>query len=189
MQIIFTGKRVDVTQGARSYAEGKLSKLARFFDHVQEVHVIESKLRNQHVVEVTLRANGTLIRAEERAVDFHAALDLVVDKLERQLSRYKERFITRTRESLGGKKSAEVAPAPALTAAETAAPASPEDAAPTIVRTKRFAIKPMDPEEAAMEMELIGHDFYVFRNAESNEINVVYRRRDGNYGLIEPTID
>lgn len=186
MQIIYTGKHVDVTPASKQYAEGKLTKLSRFFDHVQEVHFIESKLRNQQVVEVTVKANGTIIRAEERANDTHSAIDLVVDKLERQLSRYKDRFVTRTRESLGGMKTAEVVPAPAV--GETAAP-TPEETASTIVRTKRFAIKPMDPEEAAMEMELIGHDFYVFRNAENNQVNVVYRRRDGNYGLIEPSVD
>lgn len=188
MQIIFSGKGVDVTPALKQYAETKLNKLSRFFDGVQEVHVVESTLRNQHIVEVTLKADGTLIRAEERSADMYSSIDLVVDKLERQLRRYKGRFLTRTRESLGGQKPQETIP-----------PLVPEEAAPgeeaaeetvaQIVRTKRFAVKPMDPEEAAMEMELLGHDFYVFRNAENDEVNVVYRRRDGNYGLIEPVVD
>jgi len=187
MQIIFSGKHVDVTPALKQYAETKLGKLDRFFDGVQEVHVVESTLRNQHIVEVTLKANGTLIRAEERSPDMYTSIDLVVDKLERQLSRYKDRFITRTRESLGGHK-----PQESAMPVETAAPGGEEVAEETtagIVRTKRFAVKPMDPEEAAMEMEMIGHDFYVFRNAENDEVNVVYRRRDGNYGLIEPIVD
>jgi len=188
MQIIFSGKHVEVTPALKQYAETKLNKLSRFFDGVQEVHVMESTLRNQHIVEVTLKANGTLIRAEERSADMYSSIDLVVDKLERQLSRYKERFLTRTRESLGGHKPAESAPetVAANTAEEEGAG---EENASRIVRTKRFAVKPMDPEEAALEMEMIGHDFYVFRNAENDEVNVVYRRRDGNYGLIEPVVD
>ena len=180
MQIIFTGKHMEVSSASKDYAEQKLQKLSRFFDHVQEIHLTESILRNQHIIEVTLKADGTLIRAEERSPDMYTSIDLVVDKLERQLSRYKARFITRTRESLGGLKPSELPPA-----APPPAEATPS-AEYSIARTKRFAIKPMDPEEAAMEMELIGHDFYVFRNAESDEVNVIYRRRDGNYGLIEP---
>lgn len=183
MQIIFSGKHLEVTQALKDYAQAKLNKLSRFFDHVQEVKVTESVLRNQHIVEVTLKADGTLIRAEERSQDMYSSIDLVIDKLERQLSRYKGRFVSRTRESLSGMKPNEVT-----------TPAAPTDKQGdeeqyTIVRTKRFAIKPMDPEEAAMEMELIGHDFYVFRNAENEEVNVIYRRRDGNYGLIEPVVD
>jgi putative sigma-54 modulation protein len=182
MQIIFSGKHVEVTPALKEYAEGKLNKLNRFFDHLQEIHIVESVLRNQHIVEVTLKADGTIIRAEERSPDMYTSIDLVLDKLERQLKRYKGRYLTRTRESLEGLKPAELT----LSSAEEL-PA--EELAPNIMRTKRFAIKPMDPEEAALEMELIGHDFYVFRNAESSEVNVIYRRRDGNYGLIDPSID
>lgn len=187
MQIIFTGKHMEVSPALKQYAEQKLNKLDRFFDHVQEVHVKESTLRNQHIVEVTLLANGTVIRAEERTPDMYTSIDLIVDKLERQLLRYKSRFLTRTRESLGGMKPQEVAPTPV--SAQATAEEEPEEEGSTIVRTKRFAVKPMDPEEAVIEMELIGHDFYVFRNSESNQVNVVYRRRDGNYGLIEPIVD
>ena len=188
MQIIFTSKHVEVSPALKQYAETKLGKLERFFDHVQEVHVMESMLRNQHIIEVTLKADGTLIRAEERSPDMYTSIDLVVDKLDRQLKRYKDRFITRTRESLGGMKMQE-ATAPAGLPMAAPVEEEGEEATSTIVRTKRFAIKPMDPEEAAMEMEMIGHDFYVFRNSESDEVNVVYKRRDGNYGLIEPIVD
>ena len=108
MQIIFSGKHVEVTPALKRYAESKLNKLDRFFDGVQEIHMVESTTRNQHIVEVTLKANGTLIRAEERSADMYTSIDLVIDKLERQLLRYKERFITRTRESLGGHKPQEM---------------------------------------------------------------------------------
>jgi putative sigma-54 modulation protein len=185
MQIVFSGKNLEVTQSLRDYAELKLRKLVRFFDHVQEARVTQSITRNQHTLEVTLIIDGTLIRAEERSPDMYTSIDLVVDKLERSLARVKERHLSNTRESLDGQKPAErVALEDGFNLPE------PEDGAeeegPMIVRTKRFAIKPMDPEEAALEMELIGHDFYVFRNAENNTVNVIYRRRDGNYGLIEP---
>lgn len=186
MQIICSGKHIEMTPALREYAEGKLQKLARFFDHVQEVHVVESVQRGQHIVEVTLNASGTLIRAEERSADMYTSIDQVVAKLERQLKRYKERFVTRTRESLNGQKPSE------LVAASIAGTPQPtgeaEEHLPAIVRTKRFAVKPMGPEEAALEMELVGHDFYVFRNSEDDEIHVIYRRRDGNYGLIEPAL-
>ncbi len=184
MQIIFTGKHVEVTPAFREYAESKLSKLGRFFDHVQEVHVVQSILRNQHTVEVTLKADGTTIRAEERSPDMYSSIDLVTDKLERQLARYKDRFISRTRDSLQGLKPGEISTAETLVAG-----AGQQLEPPVIVRTKRFAIKPMDPEAASQEMELVGHDFYVFRNSSSHEVNVIYKRRDGNYGLIEPIVD
>jgi putative sigma-54 modulation protein len=185
MNIVFTGKHADVSEATRDYAQAKLQKLDRFFDHVQEVHVVASTLRGQVIIEVTVKAGNTLIRAEERAGDATTAVDLVVGKLERQLKRYKERLQTRTRESLEGHKPAEVAPPaePVLTPAPTE-----EESLPQIVRTKRFAVKPMDPTEAAMEMDLIGHDFFVFLNCESDQVNVVYKRRDGNFGLIEPSV-
>lgn len=186
MQVIFSGKHIEMTPALREYAEGKLLKLTRFFGHVQEAKVTESILRGQHIVEVTLRADGTLIRAEERSADMYSSIDLVIDKLERQLTRYKSRFTTRTRESLEGHKPAEAVAnrTEFLTTGE-----DENEDLPRIVRTKRFAVKPMDPEEAALEMELIGHDFYVFHNAENNQVGVIYRRRDGNYGLIEPSIE
>lgn len=186
MQVIFSGKNIEMTPALREYAESKILKLARFFDHVQEVKVTESILRGQHIVEVTLNANGTLIRGEERSADMYTSIDLVIDKLERQLDRYRKRFVTRTRESLDGAK-----PTALFARQAENVPVADEgidDDGPAIVRTKRFAIKPMDPEEAAMEMELVGHDFYVFRNAENDQVNVIYKRRDGDYGLIEPTV-
>ena len=187
MQIIFSGKGMEFTPALKEYAESKLTRLARFFDHVQEVKVTESVLRNQQIVEVTLIADGTLIRAEERSADMYTSIDLVVDKLERQLIKYKDRRITRNREALEGMKPTELT---ILGGTAIVPPVPVEDEIlPAIVRTKRFAVKPMDPEEAALEMELIGHDFFVFTNSETDQINVIYRRRDGNYGLIEPTLD
>jgi putative sigma-54 modulation protein len=181
MQITFIGKHVEVTPAMKEYAEAKLQKLNRFFDHIQEIHVTEAHTRGQVSVEVTVKAGHALIRAEEHSTDMNIAVDQVVDKLERQLTRYKDRFVSRKREALNGHKPAEIAvPAVDITAEE--------EQIPSVVRTKRFAIKPMDPEEAAQEMELVSHDFYVFRNAKSDQVNVIYRRRDGHYGLIEPIV-
>lgn len=183
MNVIFTGKNVEVTPAMKEYAESKIQKLARFFNHLQDAKVTQSILRNQHVVEVTLIADGTTIRAEERTGDMYTSIDMVIDKLERQLTRFKGKYITHTRESLEGAKPTGLVADDMNSDVEEI-----EDDEMTIVRTKRFAVKPMGPEEAAMEMELISHDFYVFRNAESDEVNVIYRRRDGNYGLIEPIV-
>jgi putative sigma-54 modulation protein len=181
MQFIFTGKHIEVPSDYREYATSKLGKLARYFEHVQDVHLVESTARGRHIVEATLKVDGTVIRAEEHAPDFETAVDRVAEKLERQLKRYRSRFVTRKRESLVGHKPEEIV---AATQSDSEAE---EEQLPPIVRTKRFPVKPMDPEEAALEMELVGHDFYVFLNAESNQVNVVYRRQEGNIGLIEPT--
>ncbi len=172
MQIRFSGKHMEVTPALREYATTKLQKLERFFTHVQDIHVVESITRNTHIVEVTLNADGTVIRAEERADDMYAALDLVTDKLERQLKKFKERH-EHKRGDIEGFMPAEL-------------PAEVEEEAPRIMRTKKFPVKPMDPEDATVEMELVGHDFFVFLNAHTNKVNVIYKRRDGNYGLIEP---
>ena len=181
MQIVFSGKHIEVTEALKEYAKSKLSRLDKFFDHIQETHVTESIVRGQHIVEVTMRADGKIIRAEERSNDMYQSLDFVIDKLERQLTKYKDRFITRKRDSLNGHKPIEMV----MSTVETE---DSEDVMPVIVRSKKFSIKPMDPEEAAMEMELIGHDFYVFRNSETSDVNVIYKRDDGNFGLIEPII-
>ncbi|MEI7833558.1 MAG: ribosome-associated translation inhibitor RaiA, partial [bacterium] len=144
MQIRFSGKHMEVTPALREYATTKLQKLERFFTHVQDVHVVESITRNQHIVEVTLNADGTVIRAEERSEDMYASIDLVTDKLERQLKKFKERH-EHKRGDLEGVMPAE-------------APVPVENEYPSILRTKKFPVKPMDPEDAALEMELVGHD-------------------------------
>ncbi len=179
MQITVTGKQLEVTDPLKSHVEQKLAKLARYFQRIEAVDVVASKQRNWFVVELTMTANGYLLRAEERADDIYHAVDRVVSKLELQLKKYKTRLIERPRAG-----AAAVGTAEEVEAAAAAAPAAAETG--QVVRTKRFAIKPMSPEEAVMEMELLGHDFFVFSNGETEQVNVVYRRKDGNYGLIEP---
>jgi putative sigma-54 modulation protein len=118
-----------------------------------------------------------VLRARESSADMRAAIDLLVEKLERQAKRYREK----RRRGPGGRAANELAEAEAI-------PVVPDEESPVIVKTKQFAVKPMTPEEAVLQLELIGHDFFVFQDADSNDVNVVYRRRDGNYGLIEPQV-
>jgi len=178
MQITVTGKQLEVSDAMRRYAEQKLAKLERYFAKVSSIDLVLSQERNRFVVEVTMLANGYLARAEEQGDDVYGGVDRVMAKLESQLKRYKTKLIDRPR--AGAAEAEEATEAPEAAAGEA------EPATGTIVRTKRFAIKPMSPEEAALEMELLGHDFFVFSNGETEQVNVLYRRKDGNYGLIEP---
>jgi len=171
MQIIVRGKNVEVTPALREYVEEKIGKLTRYLDNIREAVVALSVEKDRHVVEVTVfvNGNGLILRGEERSNDMYASLDLVVEKLERQVEKYKTRI---SRKILGKDKGIGT---------------EREDMeVGKVVKTKRFAIKPMDVQEAVMQMNLLAHDFFVFFNAESEEVNVVYKRKDGNYGLIEP---
>lgn len=189
MQINFRGKNIQLTDSLKSYAEDKVSKLSKFNNQLMsaDISFIVEKNRNieeTHKVEITLRANGTIIRGEESTISMYSSIDVAVDKLERQLRKYKNKLY----KSLSREKRKEFVNAgfmedesdPALFEMEE------ETLEPRIVRSKRFSMKPMDPEEAALQMELLGHDFHVFLNPETEQINVVYKRKDGNYGLIEP---
>lgn len=175
MQLIISGKNFEVSDWLREYVEKKIGKLDRYLPTLTEARV-ELTLENtrnanqSQVVQVTLRTNGTILRGEERAADFTVAVDTVTDKLYKQIERYKgKRYHART----AGEKQA---PPESLPTAET----------PRIVRVKRFRLTPMTEDEAIEQMELLGHNFFVFANREHGTINVLYRRNDGNYGLIEP---
>lgn len=189
MRITVKGKHMEVTDGLKTYAEKKLRKLEKYFHHIQEVQITQSVERQWHVVEVLVQGDGIILRGEERTSDMYASIDQVLEKLERQLQKFKGKRIMRPREETAHlKERLEEAAAEELV---EEAPAPPEPGESPldrirVVRTKRFAIKPMAPEEAAMQMELLGHDFFVFANAETEQVNVVYRRRGGDYGLIEP---
>jgi ribosome hibernation promoting factor len=177
MRLQVKGRNVEVSQQIRSYAEEKLGKLER---QLPDPTRVELELAVEHnpsiagnqVAEATVWTKGPVLRARESSADMKASIDQLVDKLERQVKRYKGK----RRE---GRRHAEAAlPEPM--------PAAPSEEGPMIVKTKQFTVKPMSADEAVLQLELIGHDFFVFRNADSDEINVVYRRLDGNYGLIEP---
>jgi putative sigma-54 modulation protein len=175
MRITISGRGVEVLPGLREHAEARLKKLERYLKRIESVEITHSQERGWHVIEVMVNANGLLIRGEERSADARSAIDLVLEKVERQIRRSRGKWLDRVRsqEEWGPEE---------LLSGE----GEEETAGGRIVRTKRFTIKPMGPEEAAAQMELLGHDFYVFTNAETGQVNVLYRRRDGDYGLIEP---
>lgn len=172
MRISISGKNLEVSEYMRDVAIKKLSKLERFFPQDTDVQVTLSVEKNRHIVEVTIPHEGRIIRGEEISGDMYASMDNVLDKLEKQIVKHR----TSLRKDL---RVDAFAPEPDDYEDE-------EDNAPQIVRVKRFDIKPMSEEEAMLQMELLGHSFYVFQNAETNRLNVLYARKDGNYGLIEP---
>jgi len=179
MQVNVTTKGVEVPSNFKELAERKLGKLERLLRKIDTVDVTCSHERQWRVVEVMINANGLLVRGQERSADFRSAMENLVDKLERRIKKSRSKLIQRYREHPETREAWEQF-------AEEAEPEQAAASAATVVRSKRFALKPMTPEDAAEEMELIGHDFYVFINSETDQVNVLYRRKVGNYGLIEP---
>ncbi len=172
MQVTVKGKNVEVTDTLKQYAQKKLQRLERYFRNIKAAHVTQSVQRGLHHVEVMLEGDGVLLRGEEKTGDMYASIDQVVEKLESQVKRYKGKLIDRTHQQR------DEWPEGAIYVEED------EDQMPRIVRMKRFQLKPMAVEEAAMQMELLNHGFYVFLNVETEQVNVVYKRDDGNYALI-----
>jgi putative sigma-54 modulation protein len=173
VQLRVKGRGVEVTDALRSYAEKRLGRLERQLPDPQIELQLSAEhnpsIKDSHVAEATVITKGPVLRARESSHDMRASIDRLVDKLERQVTRYREKRGRRRRAS-------RQAPDEGILMAED----------PQIVRTKQFAVKPMTAEEAVLQLELVGHDFFVFRNADSDEVNIVYRRRQGGYGLIEP---
>lgn len=173
MNITINGKNIEVTNALREYAEKKVAKITKFFEkNPIGAQVTLSTERGKHIVDITVQVDGLLLRGEEKSNDMYASIDGAIDKIERQVQKFKTRINRKLREDN------QVILEPSTI--------HKEEAEPQIKRTKRFAIKPMSVEEAVMQMDLLGHDFFVFSNSDSDEVNVVYRRKDGNYGLIEP---
>ena len=180
MQVIVKGKNIEITDALRQYALDKVSRVEKYLDRIMKTEIEMSvernpKIQDNQVVEVTIFTTGPVIRAKETATDMYQAIDLVSNKLERQARRVKKKMIDRSHHAKNPFKRA----APVIEEEE-------ESEEPMIVKTKSFPLKPMTPEEACLQMDLVGHDFFVFINAETEETNVVYRRKDRNYGLIEP---
>ena len=173
------GRNIDVSDAMRSYAEEKLGKLDRFSDQIVDAKVVMSYAQGGSAapakVEVQLNVPNGIVRAEESGQDPYAAVDLVVDKLERQLKRFKGKMMAKRTHD-------EPPPPPPLPLQDEDEPAYD----PGIVRTKRHVLRPMTPEDAAVQMEALGHSFFMFHNAESGQVNVIYLRQDGNYGLLQP---
>ncbi|QUH24906.1 ribosome hibernation-promoting factor, HPF/YfiA family [Serpentinicella alkaliphila] len=175
MNIMISGKNVEVTDALRDAVESKVSKLTKYFSKGAEVKATLSVEKNRQIIEVTIPINGSVLRAEEATEDMYMSIDKVVDKLIRQLRKHKTKLENR----LVKYETIRFENIPAFEEVR-------DDADAKIVKTKRFAIKPMSSEEAVLQMELVGHNFFVFANAITDEVNVVYKRKDGNYGLIEP---
>ena len=173
MRFTITGRNIEVTQGLREAVEDKLGKLDRFFAPATEAVVRLSVQKDIQKIEVTIPVKGHIIRAEESSSDMYVSIDLVEEILERQLKKYKNKLIDKKQS------------APSFSEAFLQEDSSAEEEI-QIVKSKKFAVKPMDPEEACVQMELLGHNFYVFLNADTEEVNVVYKRKGGTYGLIEP---
>ena len=177
MQLQVKGRNLEVSDAIDDYAREKIRKLERQLHDAARVEVELAVERNpsiaaSHVAEATVWTKGPVLRARESSHDMRASIDQLADKLERQIKRYREKRRRRPGRSDG--------------ASREAAPAAVGETEPRIVKMKRYPVNPMTPEEAVLQLELIGHDFFFFRNAESSELNVVYRRREGGYGLIEP---
>ena len=164
MRYIISGKNIDVTEGLKEAIYEKIGKLERYFTDDTEVHVTFSVEKERQKIEVTIPMKGNIIRAEEESTDMYVSIDLVEEIIERQLRKYKNKIVERKQHGIGLNK--------AFLEEET-----PGEENIEIIRSKRFAIKPMDPEEACVQMELLGHDFYVFRNSETDEVNVDYKRK------------
>ena len=175
MKFIITGRNIDVTPGLKSAVEDKIGKLEKYFTPETEVHVTLSVEKDRQKIEVTIPVKGTVIRSEQISSDMYVSIDLVEEIIERQLKRYKNKLIERQQGSHYLKQ-------------EFIEKEYTEDDEVTIVRTKKFDIKPMYAEDACIQMELTGHNFFVFCNAETDQVNVVYKRKGNTYGLIEPEV-
>ena len=176
MRFIITGRNIDVTEGLKSAVEEKLGKLDRFFAVETEVNVTLSVEKERQKIEVTIPVKGNIIRSEQVSSDMYVSIDLVEEVIERQLKRYKNKIVDKQQNA------SELAP-------EYIEKEYEDEEEIKIIRSKRFGIKPMVPEEACVQMELLGHNFFVFLNAETNEVNVVYKRKGNTFGLIEPELD
>ena len=177
MRFTITGRNIEVTEGLRSAVESKLGKLEKYFDKDVDINVTLSVEKDRQKIEVTIPVKGSIIRSEQTSSDMYVSIDLVEEVIERQLKKYKTKIIQ-----------SKQAAASAFTQ-DYLDNDYEEEPEVKIVRSKRFGIKPMDPEEACVQMELLGHNFYVFSNAETGEVNVVYKRKGNTYGLIEPELD
>jgi len=174
MKFIISGKNIEVTEGLRTAVMDKLGKLERYFTPDTEIIVTMSVEKERQKIEVTIPVKGNVIRSEQVSSDMYVSLDLVEEVIERQLRKYKTKLIARHQEGTNFRREF----------IEKEDTTEPEEV--QIVRTKHFGVKPMYPEDACVQMELLGHNFFVFCNAETEEVNVVYKRKGNTYGLIEP---
>ena len=175
MRITITGRNIELTSGLKEAVEEKLSKLEKYFKPDTDVNVTLSVEKDRQKIEVTIPTKGHTIRAEEVSNDMYVSIDLVEETLERQLIKYRTKIISKKMNAAANFK-----------AEYLEEKVEEDDEEIKIVRSKRYDLKPMYPEDACIQMELLGHDFFVFVNAETDEVNVVYKRKANTYGIIEP---
>lgn len=175
MKFIISGRNIDVTEGLRAAVEDKIGKLEKYFTSDTEVHVTMSVEKDRQKIEVTIPVKGNIIRSEQVSNDMYVSIDLVEEIIERQLKKYKTKLVDKKQSA--GYFSQDFIEKDYMDEEEV-----------KIVRSKKFDIKPMYPEDACIQMELLGHNFFVFCNAETDEVNVVYKRKGSTYGLIEPEL-
>ena len=173
MRYTISGKNINITPGLKDAVESKLGKLECYFSPDTEVQVTLSVEKGRQKIEVTIPVKGSIIRAEQDSNDMYVSVDLVEEIIARQIKKYKTKIVDKKQSAL------------AFSEAFLQEEAEQEETV-NIVKTKRFAMKPMDAEEACVQMELLGHNFFMFLNADTNEVNVVYKRKGNSYGLIEP---
>jgi putative sigma-54 modulation protein len=173
MRITITGRNIELTEGLKVAVEDKLGKLEKYFAPDTEVFVTLSVEKERQKIEVTIPVKGNIVRSEQVSNDMYVSIDLVEEVIERQLKKYKKKLISKQQNAASFRK-------------EFIEKETDVDDEIRIIRTKRFDMKPMYPEDACVQMELLGHNFFVFCNAESEEVNVVYKRNGNTYGLIEP---
>lgn len=175
MKFIIVGKNIEVTEGLRAAVEDKIGKLEKYFTEDTEAHVTLSVEKDRQKIEVTIPMKGNIIRSEQVSSEMYVSIDLVEEIIERQLKKYKNKLIDKKQASSFFKQ-------------EFMDKEYMDDEEVQIIRTKKFDIKPMYPEDACVQMELLGHNFFVFCNAETDQVNVVYKRKGNTYGLIEPEV-
>lgn len=175
MRITITGRNIELTPGIKAAVEDKLSKLEKYFKPDTDVNVTLSVEKDRQKIEVTIPTKGHTIRAEEVSNDMYVSIDLVEETLERQLIKYRSKIISKKMNAAANFK-----------AEYLEEQVEEDDEEVKIVRSKRYDLKPMYPEDACIQMELLGHDFFVFVNAETDDVNVVYKRKANTYGIIEP---
>lgn len=175
MKIIITGKNLDVSEGLRNAVEEKIGKLEKYFAEDTTAKVTLSVEKDRQKIEVTIPVKGNIIRSEQTSSDMYVSIDLVQEIIERQLKKYKKKLIDKKQNAVSFSDA-------------FIEKIEDDEEEVKIVRTKQFDIKPMYPEDACVQMELLGHTFFAFVNAETDEINVVYRRRGGTYGILEPDL-
>ena len=175
MSVNVKGRNIDVTPALREYVEKKITKVTKQFKTVGDISAVLKVEKGNHIVEITVPASGILLRAQETTKDMYSSIDLVVEKIERQIHKYKTRLMKRKYSNFAEP----AAPAPAAEA---------EEGEFQIVKNKRFVMHQMTPEEAILQMNLLNHDFFVFFDPDLGATNVVYRRKDGKYGLLSPEL-